>query len=280
MAKTLFDTLNKTLATLDQLEAMDRDLHFLPRSPQAAKTLTVNQIEDFNRNGFIMPLPAFDQARAARERSFVDRLLEETLAGGADSYSIIDPHLKFGRVYDLMFEPCFVEPIRDLIGDNIVCWSTHYLCKLPHEEQQITWHQDAFYWPLTPSRTVSVWLAIDDADRANGCMQFVAGSHRYGPLKHRLSRNQENNVLRFTVDGVESHGRVVDVALPSGFFSLHSDLLLHGSGPNPSHRRRCGMTLRYASTDVHSLLDWGKTGVLISGKDPLGHWADPPRPRD
>ncbi len=206
MAKTFFDSLNKQLATLDQLREMDRDLRFRPNSPQGARTLTAAQIEGFNQDGFIMPVRAFDRDQVLEERRYFDHLLEETLAEGSDSYSVVDPHMSDARVYDLMFEPCFVEPVRDLIGDDIVCWTTHYLCKMPGEDQQITWHQDAFYWPLTPSKTVSIWLAIDDVDRENGCMQFASGSHRYGPIEHRLSRNDEKNVLRFTVDDIESHG--------------------------------------------------------------------------
>ena len=278
MAKTFFDSLNKQLATLDQLREMDRDLRFRPSSPQGARTLTAAQIEGFNQDGFIMPVRAFDRDQVLEERRYFDHLLEETLAEGSDSYSVVDPHMSDARVYDLMFEPCFVEPVRDLIGDDIVCWTTHYLCKMPGEDQQITWHQDAFYWPLTPSKPVSIWLAIDDVDRENGCMQFASGSHRYGPIEHRLSRNDEKNVLRFTVDDIESHGGVVDVELSAGHFSMHSDLLLHGSGPNPSDRRRCGMIFRYAAADVRSLLDWEKTGVLISGQDRTGRWANPPRP--
>ena len=81
-----------------------------------------------------------------------------------------------------MFHPRLVAYIRDLVGPDIVCWGTHYFCKLPHDNRQVAWHQDCYYWPLTPTRTVTAWLAIDDSDLENGRMQFVTGSHRIGAV--------------------------------------------------------------------------------------------------
>ena len=60
--------------------------------------------------------------------------------------------------------------------------------------------------------------------------------------------------------------------------SVHSDLLLHGSEANRSSRRRCGLTLRYCAAMVRAGLGWNAKGVLVSGSDPSGHWANPPRP--
>jgi len=44
------------------------------------------------------------------------------------------------------------------------------------------------------------------------------------------------------------------------------------------NRRRCGLTLRYCPTDVRAGLGWNAKGVIVSGQDPAGHWANPTRP--
>jgi hypothetical protein len=59
---------------------------------------------------------------------------------------------------------------------------------------------------------------------------------------------------------------------------MHSDLLVHGSEPNRSNRRRCGLTLRYCPASVRAGLGWNAKGVVVSGTDASGHWANPPRP--
>ena len=66
--------------------------------------------------------------------------------------------------------------------------------------------------------------------------------------------------------------------LKAGEISMHNDLLLHGSEANRSTRRRCGLTLRYCSADVRAYEGWNAKGVVVSGTDPSGHWANPPRP--
>ena len=70
----------------------------------------------------------------------------------------------------------------------------------------------------------------------------------------------------------------MDVELQAGEISMHSDLLLHGSEANQSVRRRCGLTLRYCPADVTAGLGWNAKGVIVSGADASGHWANRPRP--
>ena len=164
------------------------------------------------------------------------------------------------------------------MGENVVGWGSHFFCKMPHDGKAVAWHQDASYWPLTPTKAVTVWLAIDDADTENACMRFISGSHHFGHLTFRPSESHEDNILNQTVENAEQYGDPTDDELQAGQISLHSDLLLHGSNANDSDRRRCGLTLRYAAVDVRAHLGWNAKGVLVSGTDPSGHWANPSRP--
>jgi ectoine hydroxylase-related dioxygenase (phytanoyl-CoA dioxygenase family) len=168
--------------------------------------------------------------------------------------------------------------VTDLLGQDVVAWGSHFFCKMPGDGKAVAWHQDASYWPLSPSKAVTVWLAIDDADRGNGCMRFLAGSHPFGHLTYRPSDSAEHNVLNQTIDDAERYGTPVDVELKAGEVSLHSDLLLHGSEANHSDRRRCGLTLRYCAAEVRAGLGWNAKGVHVSGSDPSGHWANRARP--
>ncbi len=125
---------------------------------------------------------------------------------------------------------------------------------------------------------VTAWLAIDDASVENACMRYIPGTHHLGHLTYALSENDEANVLNQTVPGAENFGEPVNVELAAGEISIHSDLLLHGSEANESNRRRCGLTLRYCPAMVKAGLGWNAKGVVVSGKDESGHWANPARP--
>lgn len=133
-------------------------------------------------------------------------------------------------------------------------------------------------WPLTPTKAVTVWLAIDDADVENACMRFIPGSHHFGHLTYQLTEESDPSILNQVVPEAERFGAPVNNVLRAGEISIHTDLLLHGSEANTSARRRCGLTLRYTTADVRAGMDWNLKGVLVSGSDPAGHWANPPRP--
>jgi non-haem Fe2+, alpha-ketoglutarate-dependent halogenase len=262
------------------LKATPRDLRFHPSTVERPVTLTGAQVEAFNRDGYLKGLRVFSDVEAAGIRGYFDDLLARTLAAGGDSYSISSAHLRHGRVYDLLAHPRIVAIVRDLLGEQLVGWGSHFFCKLPGDGKAVAWHQDASYWPLTPSKAVTVWLAIDAADRENGCMRFIAGSHWKGHLTYRPSDAGEHNVLNQTIENVEQYGEPVDDELDAGEVSVHSDLLLHGSEANMSLRRRCGLTLRYCATDVRAYAGWNAKGVVLSGRDPDAHWANPPRPAE
>ena len=270
----------KTLPSDEQLQELDRTLRFHPSTVQQPKMLSQEQIATYNREGYLKGFPIFDAAEIGEIRSYFDGVLKQVLASGGDSYSIISAHLKYGPVYDLLKNPTIVSYVQDILGEDVIGWGAHFFCKMPHDGKQVAWHQDASFWPLTPSKTVTAWLAIDDADVENACMRFIAGSHQNGHLAYRASKAEEQSVLRQTVDNPEQFGEVVDITLKAGEISLHNDLLLHGSEANNSDRRRCGLTLRYCAGEVRSdpALGWNREGVIVSGSEPAGHWANPVRP--
>jgi ectoine hydroxylase-related dioxygenase (phytanoyl-CoA dioxygenase family) len=263
----------------ERIEQMERDLRFHPAVCENPQALSREQIEAFNRHGYLRPIRIFSKAEIDDVRAYFDQLLIRVVAAGGDSYSISTAHLKYGRVYDLLTDRRIVDCVGDLLGENVIAWGSHFFCKMPHDGKAVAWHQDASYWPLSPSKAVTVWLAIDDADAENACMRFIAGSHHFGHLTYRPSDTDENNVLNQTIENVEQYGTPVDDVLAAGEISIHSDLLLHGSKANNSDRRRCGLTLRYCTADVRAGMDWNEKGVIVRGADPSGHWANPPRPQ-
>lgn len=267
-----------TAITDEMLSEMDRDLSFHECGAADPSTLTLAQIEQFNRQGYLAPLTIFGPDEIDTIRSYFDDLLARVMSAGADQYSISSAHLTHGTAYDLLTHPRITAAVSDLLGDRLIGWGSHFFCKLPGDGKTVAWHQDASYWPMTPSRTMTAWLAIDDADCDNACMRFIPGTHVHGHLPYRESDTQENNVLNQTVDAVEQFGTPVDVELRAGQMSLHSDLLLHGSGANTSPRRRCGLTLRYCHTEVRAHMGWNAKGIVIRGDDDGGYWANSPRP--
>ena len=265
--------------TAEQLAELPREVGFVPSHNPAPKFLRPQQIEEYNEQGYLMPFDGLDASEAAELRAFFDGVLAAFVELGRDSYSISTAHLRFAKIYQLVRHPKIVGPVCDLLGDNVVAWGSHFFCKMPHDGKRVAWHQDSTYWPLSPTKTVTVWLAIDDADPENANMRFIPRSHTHGLIDYDKS-SDNRDVLNMVVENPQQYGDdAVDVALKAGQFSMHSDQLLHGSEANESDRRRCGLTIRYAAADVKTWFGWDQKGVLVHGEDPDGNWANAPSPQ-
>ena len=263
-----------------ELRALDRRIGFCQVGNDSPEHLSAEQVKHYNEQGFLMPFEGLDEYQILELRDFFEVVLAEAQRSGKSSYSINTAHLRFGRVYDLMSHPRILGPVSDLLGPDVVAWGAHFFCKLPGDGKRVAWHQDATYWPITPTRTVTAWLAIDDANPENANMRFLPRSHLHGPIDYLLSEDNRE-VLNLVVPDAENYGDVpVDVSLQAGQFSMHCDLLLHGSEANESDKRRCGLTMRYAAAEVRAFHDWHHNGILVRGEDVAGNWANHSRPKE
>ena len=258
-------------------EVDNRDLSFLPIANNSPKYLTIQDIEKYNSKGFVAPFNAFSTDETIKVREKVDNLFAklQSYGDGRDSYSINCYQHKSKTVWDIINTEKILNYIEDLIGPNIICWASHFFNKLPKDNRPVPYHQDAAYWLLSPARTVTVWLAIDDTDLDNAPMEFLPGSHKVGPLPWKVT-DKKNPVLNQEILGLEKFDKPYLNILRAGDFSLHADMIAHGSIPNASNRRRCGLTIRYcnpsATKPLHPM--YAQKAILCRGEKPSGLWKE------
>ena len=110
-------------------------------------------------------------------------------------------------------------------------------------------------------------------------MQVIPGSQFNVQVPFRDSAADANNVLVETVRNPEGNDDwAVSLELRAGQISLHSGWILHGSPPNNSGRRRCGLAMRYLSGDVRAYYGLNQNSIVCRGVEPTGHWANHSRP--
>jgi ectoine hydroxylase-related dioxygenase (phytanoyl-CoA dioxygenase family) len=221
------------------------DLGIDPR----ARRLTSAEKAHYAERGYVKNLPVFaPEAVATLQARF--RAFAARLEPGVDINRVNMWHKASAWFHALCRTPAILDYVEDILGPDFYQWGGQFFVKYPGDGSIVPWHQDAQYWPLTPRRTVTVWLAIHDADEANAAMQVVAGSHREGMFRHRTN-DDPNYVLAQEVDASAIRREdVVTMDLRAGEISLHDDGLLHGSGANRSDRLRCGLTMRFSPTEV------------------------------
>ena len=241
------------------------------------KMLTAAQRAAFGRDGFLFPLHAFSAAEARRYRD----ALESYEAGTGDaihSNMRHKAHLLFRWADEIVHHPRILDAVEDILGPDLLCWTTNFFIKEANDPAFVSWHQDSTYWGLDPADVVTAWVAFTDAPVASGAMKFLPGSHRLDQIAHRdtyaannlLTRGQE---IEMTVDEAQA----VDVPLKAGEFSLHHIRLVHGSKPNTTPDRRIGLAVRYIPTYVRQVkID--DSAMLVRGRDRHGNFELEPRP--
>ena len=136
--------------------------------------------------------------------------------------------------------------MADVLGENLILWGCQIFCKPGLDGMEVPMHQDGQYWPIRPMATCTVWIAIDDSDRENGCLTVLPGSHLAKTHYEHVTRTDDNLVLNQAV--ADENALVIapaHVELKAGQMSLHDIYLVHGSAPNTSGRRRAGLTIRF-----------------------------------
>ncbi|PTX54892.1 chlorinating enzyme [Litoreibacter ponti] len=251
------------------------NLSFQPVDPEKAKVLSAADIAHYNSKGFVQPFNIFGVAEITEIRRYIDGLMQDMGPDGA--YGINCYQARLSGLWDIATDSRIVDLVQDIIGPDVLCWATAILSKKAHDPKAVPWHQDASFWALSPARTVTVWLAIDDADAENSAMRFIPGTHDKGAMK--VQATGVNAVFHKETANVEMLGAPFTNSLKAGQISLHADMLVHGSMPNTSDRRRCGLTLRYCPPSVE-ITDpaWAKGVEAILCRGAAGKWRTHPRP--
>lgn len=212
--------------------------------------LSEEQKTFYFENGYLLGLPAIYRPE---EMAGINEELPNLLAllqPGETAKDIREWHETSSYLYEIVMNPKIHDLVEGILGPNFYIWASSFFIKEPFSEAIVGWHQDAYYWPMKPQHTVTVWLAFDDVDEENGAMRLIPRSHQAGLLQHKRS-TQTHSILTLELEsGTFNEADGVMFKLKAGEVSMHDDRAVHGSPGNPSARRRAGLTIRYSGTEV------------------------------
>ena len=242
-------------------------------------TITDRRAE-WEQHGFIPRIRIHDEAQTDRIRQEFDAL--ERIEGPEKcQIGLMGRHEDQRFVWELATSPAILDAVEEVMGPDIMLLATHFFCKYPRAggetEKFVAMHQDVTYWGLEPPIAVTAWYAVDDSDVENGCMRVLPGTH--DRIREHGKALTEGNLLSINQEApasAEELARAVDLTLKAGEISLHHGTLIHGSNPNRSDRRRCGLTLRYTlpivkQTEMNSQ-DKMYRPILVRGQDRYHHF--------
>jgi len=228
---------------------------------QMVSSLSREQIERYERDGFVHPIRIMSTGEAQKFRAGFEEL--ETLLGRRVEYAAMT-HLFFRWAFDLSTQPGILNAVQAILGPEVLVQATLILCKHAHDPSFVSWHQDYKYTSRESAPTVSAWVAISDSTRASGCMRVIPGSHRDGIQPHKATAI-ENNILTYSLDADDS--RAKDIELKAGEMSLHQANIVHGSLANDSDDKRIGFIIRFVTPQFQKTIN---PVVRARGRDECG----------
>ena len=223
--------------------------------------LTDAQLTSFERDGFLRIEALTDHAEIEVLLGLYDELFQR--GGGFDSGDRIELNADVAAaplpqiVNPERYVPRLVQGSayrnaqaisRQLLGAGCAPTGNHAILKPARIGGATPWHQDEAYWdPRYAHRGLSIWLALQPATVENGCMRFMAGSHRWPVLPHELISGDSH--------GLRLCGAMPDAAeivceLPAAGATIHEGRTVHGAGPNRSGQPRRALVFGFGLAPV------------------------------
>ncbi|MEM8678786.1 MAG: phytanoyl-CoA dioxygenase family protein [Planctomycetota bacterium] len=141
--------------------------------------------------------------------------------------------------HDLLWHPALTVPAAQLLRGGVRFWHDQLFCKPPTCGGVVAWHQDYSYWTRTkPIAHLTCWIALDDTDEDNGCLQYVPGSHRWNLLPVTGLAGDMESIREVLTAAQRAEFQPVSVPLKRGQATIHHALTVHGSHLNRSARPR------------------------------------------
>jgi ectoine hydroxylase-related dioxygenase (phytanoyl-CoA dioxygenase family) len=183
------------------------------------------------------------------------------------------PYLLMPWAARLARDPRILDRVENLLGPNILIFTSTFFIKEPHSPTIAAWHQDSTYYGLEPKEEVTVWVALSEASEEAGCMDALPFRGSPRQLSH-VSRVVENSVNRAaqTITEPLDDSAAVPMPLRPGWFSMHHGLCPHRSGPNTSPHRRIGLGFNYIPTHARPSGSIRHAALLVRGTDRYGHF--------
>lgn len=232
-----------------------------------------NIAESYHRDGFVIVptlLPAEEAREIKNEIALVlEQVSEEARQRGQDLQSATAGGVYVGlsarseKMKALAANPRILGVLETVLAPNIEFLSDKVVFKGGKTDFSTPWHQDWTYWE--GAHKVSVWLALDNAEIANGCMKLIPGSH-HKVVAHDGEALPDGSFANQLKPSSVDESIAVCGAIPAGGAVFFHDLALHASYPNTSGRDRWAWIGTYR--DAHAgdtAYDWAVAAAVVRG---------------
>ncbi len=241
--------------------------------------LAPDELDQFRRDGYLLSEGFLDDAEIEHlracymetaERLAAENALENVQSGGDRDedfqvYQIRTAHLRHPIFHMLINDSRLLDLVECLIGPDIRLIHYQGIYKPAETGGAIGWHQDNYYFNVEGNRTVSVWMALDDATVRNGCMWYLPGRHGKRLAHEQLWDTSVKKGFYFAIPEIDENG-AIPAEVPAGGLAIHHCLMPHRSLRNQTARPRRGLAMHFMDAKV---VDPEMLKILPEGATPI-----------
>jgi phytanoyl-CoA hydroxylase len=203
----------------------------------------------------------------------VDSLTGQVADAGPQTKGHKGATLNYRKIQDLELDPlflaCMQKPLFQAICAEVhgaetpvACFRAMFMNKPARHGSFLAWHQDR-WTDLDRDPQITIWIALDPATIANGCVQIIPGSH------HALLNPEDGSgfLRKDQINALLAEHQPVFLELAAGEAVLLHNWLLHASEVNQTDIPRRAFSICYMDAATKSKR--GETFSLIFGPGAL-----------
>lgn len=257
-------------ADLSQYHEVIGDLFSPPRTRAEWEQyqLSAEQVAFFHEQGYLSGIRLLDDEQVEKLRGELSGLFsaahpkhhlfyEYHSNESADPHTVLFHALGAWRItpgfHDLLWHPQFLMAASQLLGGPVRFWHDQVFCKPARHGGVVAWHQDYSYWTRTqPLAHLTLWIGLDDADRSNGCLHYIPGSHKWPDLPITGLAGNMDAIESVLTDEQKAAFKPVAIELKKGYGTFHHPRMIHGSYANYTDRPRRATVINVFRDGVRS----------------------------
>lgn len=178
---------------------------------------------------------------------------------------MMHPHRHSSLLMQYLLHNALGSVLRVLFGEEPIAAQSMFYWKPPGARGQAL-HQDNFYLKVHPGNCIAAWVAIDPANRLNGGLNVVRGSH----AMDLFCPEEADPVRSFTREFVPVPAGLEATAtdLRAGDVLFFGGNLIHGSDPNQTiDRFRRSFICHYVGESANELSQWYRPIYRFDGSE-------------
>jgi ectoine hydroxylase-related dioxygenase (phytanoyl-CoA dioxygenase family) len=219
--------------------------------------VTPEQVRTYQAQGFIVIENFLDAGELEHWRTVTADAINARLGNSQNLSNQANPDAFYAQVFtqclrladihagmaELIFDERLGRVAGTLAGvDGIRIWHDQALVKPPYGNHT-AFHLDNPFWSFDSPNAISIWVALDDATLANGCLWYLPGTHR--EATYEPTGIGENLGSLFKAYPQWKQIEAIPAVCKAGGAVFHNGLIAHGAGANMTPRGRRAMTCAF-----------------------------------